>query len=145
MSLFSYIDTSAPSTEDIMAVETEYNEDGTVKEPSFVDAYELRTELSLQRVASLLGSLSIVWAIVGLFLTGWFTYVSFKDFLAINAAKDAAQTVVSVGSQSFALNSLVVFLIGLAVTAIGFALLRLARGFANFMIVRMLQCEEPEK
>ena len=140
MSLFSYLDTRAPSTEDILAVETEYNEDGSVKEPSFVDDYELKTEFSLQRLASLFGSLSVIWLIVGTFITGWLTYTTAKSYMSITEL-NANQTVVTAGG-SFASNALVALVAGLLVTAIVFALLRLARGFVNYMLVRLLQTEE---
>lgn len=140
MSLFSYLDTRAPSTEDILAVETEYNEDGSVKEPSFVDDYELKTEFSLQRLASLFGSLSIIWTLVGLFITGWLTYTTAKSYMSITEL-NPNQTVVAAGG-SFASDALVTLVAGLLITAVGFALLRLARGFVNYMLVRLLQTEE---
>lgn len=122
MSLFSYIDTRAPSTEEIKKIETEYDENGNVKEPTWLDTYEMQTEFSLQRLASLFGSLSIIFALLG-------TFVSI--FLSIRIADGA-----------YSLYSAVVLLIGLAVTALVFALMRLAREFVNFMIVRLLQEEE---
>lgn len=122
MSLFSYIDTRAPSTEEIKKIETEYDENGNVKEPTWLDTYEMQTEFSLQRLASLFGSLSIVFALLG-------TFVSI--FLSIRIADGA-----------YSLYSAVILLIGLAVTALVFALMRLAREFVNFMIVRLLQEED---
>ncbi|MBP3414040.1 MAG: hypothetical protein J6L81_02425 [Clostridia bacterium] len=122
MSLFSYIDTRAPSTEEIKKIETEYDENGNVKEPTWLDTYEMKTEFSLQRLASLFGSLSIVFALLG-------TFVSI--FLSIRIADGA-----------YSLYSAVILLIGLAVTALVFALMRLAREFVNFMIVRLLQEED---
>lgn len=122
MSLFSYIDTRAPSTEEIKKIETEYDENGNVKEPTWLDTYEMQTEFSLQRLASLFGTLSIVFALLG-------TFVSV--FLSIRIADGA-----------YSLYSAVILLIGLAVTALVFALMRLAREFVNFMIVRLLQEEE---
>ncbi len=122
MSLFSYIDTSAPSTEEILKVETEYDENGNVKAPSWLDTYELNTEYELQRLSGLFGSLSVIFALLGTFIS---------IFVAIRA---------SVGS--FSMYSAVILLIGLAITAIVFAAMRLARAFVSFMLVRLLQEEE---
>ena len=122
MSLFSLIDTRAPSTEEIMAVETEYDEQGNVKEPTWVDTYELETQFSLQRLASAFGTLSIVFALLGIFLSIW---------LSIRSAEGA-----------FSAYSAIILVVGLAVTALVYALLRLARAFVNYMLVRLLQTEE---
>lgn len=122
MSLFSYIDTRAPSTEEIMAVETEYDEDGNVKEPSWVDTYELETEFSLQRLSSAFGTLSIVFALLGIFLSIWFAVTTAEGILSAYSA--------------------IILVVGFAVTALVYALLRLARAFVNYMLVRLLQNEE---
>lgn len=122
MSLFSYIDTSAPSTEEIMAVEAERNEDGSVKEPEWLDTYELETELSLQRLASGFGTLSILSVIVGIILTVYF---------ALTTAEGA-----------FSAYSAIILVVGLTVTAVVYALLRLARAAVSYMLVRLLQNEE---
>ncbi len=122
MSLFSLIDTRAPSTEEIMAVETEYDENGNVKEPTWVDTYEIETEFSLQRLASTFGVLSIVFAVLGIFLSIW---------LAVNTAEGILSAY-----------SAIILVVGLAVTALVFALLRLARAFTNYLLLRLLQTEE---
>ena len=122
MSLFSYIDTRAPSTEEILKIETEYDENGVEVAPSWLDSYELQTEFSLQRLSALFNSLSIIVAIVGIIASVW---VSFR----------MAQGV-------FSLYSVLMLLGGLLGTAIAFALLRLARAWVSFMLVRLLQTEE---
>ncbi len=122
MSLFSYIDTRAPSTEEIMAVEAEYDEEGNVKEPSWVDTYELETEFSLQRLSSAFGTLSIVFALLGIFLSIWFAVTTADGILSAYSA--------------------IILVVGFAVTALVYALLRLARAFVNYMLVRLLQNEE---
>ena len=122
MSFFSYIDTRAPSTEEILKIETEYDENGKELAPSWLDSYELKTEFSLQRLSSLFGSLSIILTIIGIAVSVWF---------AIRTA-----------DGNFSAYSAVILLSGLGITAIVFAALRLARAFANFMLVRLLQTEE---
>ncbi len=125
MSLFSIIDTRAPSTEEILAVETEYDENGKVKEPSWIDTYELETEFSLQRLSGTFGVLSVVFAVLGIVLSVWFSVsAAFKN------------------SNAFSLSSLLILVAGLAITALVFAVLRLARAFVNYMLVRLLQNEE---
>ena len=124
MSLFNYLDTRAPSTEEILKVETEYDEDGSVKEPSWLDTYELNTEFSLQRLASLFGSLSVIFAILGLGVSVWFAFRAADGVLSAYSA--------------------VLLLVGLAITAAVFALMRLARGVVNYMLVRLLQNEEDD-
>ncbi len=124
MSLFSYLDTRAPSTEEIMAVENEYDENGNVKEPTWIDTYELETEFSLQRLASGLGTLSIVVLIVGVILSVWFAVNSSEGLLSAYSA--------------------IILVVGLVSTAVIYGLLRLARGFANYMLVRLLQNEEDD-
>ncbi|MBE6754055.1 MAG: hypothetical protein E7559_06885, partial [Ruminococcaceae bacterium] len=71
MSLFSYLDTRAPSVEEIKKIEAEYDDDGNVKEPTWLDEYELQTEMTLQRLTSFFGSLSVICAIIGLACTVW--------------------------------------------------------------------------
>lgn len=122
MSLFSYIDTSAPSTEEIMKAEIEVDENGNPVEMSWVDEFELQTECSLQKLSSLFGTLSVVIALVGIIVT---------LFLSIRS---------SIGE--FSIYSAVILLAGLTVTLVAFALMRLARGFVDFMLVRLLQEEE---
>lgn len=124
MSLFSYLDTRAPSTEEIMAVENEYDENGNVKEPTWIDTYELDTEFSLQRLASGFGTLSIVVLIVGIILSVWFAVTSSEGLLSAYSA--------------------IILVVGLVSTAVIYGLLRLARGFANYMLVRLLQNEEDD-
>lgn len=122
MSLFSIIDTRAPSTEEIIAAETEYDENGEVKEPSWVDTYELETEFSLQRLAGTFGTLSIIFALLGIFLSVWLAFTTVDG--------------------AFSAYSAVILVVGLAVTALVFAVLRLARAFVSYMLVRLLQNEE---
>ncbi len=122
MSLFSIIDTRAPSTEEILAVENEYDENGEIKEPSWVDTYELETEFSLQRLAGTFGVLSIVFALLGIFLSVWLAFTTVEGV--------------------FSAYSAIILVVGLAVTALVFAVLRLARAFVNYMLVRLLQNEE---
>ena len=124
MSLFSYIDTRAPSTEEIKKIEAEYDENGNIKEPTWLDTYELQTEMSLQRLSSLFGTLSIVFAILGIFVS---------LYLSLRSADGA-----------YSMYSAVILVVGLAITALTFAVLRLARAFVSFMLVRLLQ-EEEEK
>ncbi len=124
MSLFSYLDTRAPSTEEILAVENEYDENGNIKEPTWIDTYELETEFSLQRLASGFGTLSIIAAILGIFLSVWFAVTTADGFLSAYSA--------------------IILVAGLVITAIVYALLRLARGFVNYMLLRLLQNEEDD-
>lgn len=129
MSLFAYLDTRAPSTEDILRVETEYDEHGMPVEPSWVDAYELQTEFSLQRLSSLFGSLSIVFTAINLFLS---------IFFPVKMLVTAYRT----GNDTLSYYSLFALIGGLLLTALVFALLRLAKAWVSFMLVRLLQTEE---
>lgn len=122
MSFFSYIDTRAPSTEEILRIETEYDENGKELAPSWLDSYELQTEFSLQRLASLFGSLSIILTIISVAVSVWFS--------------------LRTADGSFSTYSAVILLIGLGISAVIFASMRLARAFVNFMLVRLLQTEE---
>lgn len=124
MSLFSYLDTRAPSVEEIKKIETEYDEYGNVKEPSWLDEYELKTEMTLQRLTSFLGTLSVICAILGLVCSVW------GAFAAAGAEGDLAKY------------SVLILLAGLLVTAVFFAALRLAKAFVSYMLVRLLQNEE---
>lgn len=129
MSLFAYLDTRAPSTEDILRVETEYDEHGMPVEPSWVDTYELQTEFSLQRLSSLFGSLSIVFTAINLFLS---------IFFPVKMLVTAYRT----GNDTLSYYSLFALIGGLLLTALVFALLRLAKAWVSFMLVRLLQTEE---
>ncbi|MBE6765843.1 MAG: hypothetical protein IJP10_01190 [Clostridia bacterium] len=122
MSLFSYIDTRAPSTEEIIKAEMEVDENGNPVEMTWVDEFELQTECSLQKLSSLFGTLSIAVMLIGIIVTG---------FLAVRSA---------VGQ--FSVYSAMILLAGLTITVIVFALMRLARGAVDFMLVRLLQEEE---
>ena len=122
MSFFSYIDTRAPSTEEILKIETEYDENGKELAPSWLDSYELQTEFSLQRLSSLFGSLSIILTIIGVAVSVW---------LSVRTAYG-----------NFSLYSAVILVVGLGITAAVFALMRLARAFVSYMLVRLLQTEE---
>ena len=122
MSLFSYLDTRAPSTEEIIKVETEYNDDGSVKEATWLDTYELSTEMSLQRLCGFFGTLSVIVAIIGVALSLYFS--------------------IRTADGTYSAYSAVILIIGLVSTAAAFGLVRLARAFVNFMLVRLLQEEE---
>ena len=122
MSLFSYIDTRAPSTEEILRIETEYDENGKELAPSWLDSYELQTEFSLQRLSSLFGSLSIILTIISVAVSVWFA--------------------VRTADGNFSTYSAVILLVGLGISAVVFAAMRLAKAFVNFMLVRLLQTEE---
>lgn len=122
MSLFSYIDTRAPSTEEILKIETEYDENGVEVAPSWLDSYELQTEFSLQRLTSLFNSLSIIVVLFGIIASVWGS--------------------VRMAQGELSLYSVFVLLGGLLLTAIVFAGMRLARAWVSFMLVRLLQTEE---
>ena len=124
MSLFSCIDTRAPSTEEIIKIESEYDKNGKLREPSWLDSFELSTELSMQKLSSLFNSLSIALGILGVIIS---------VFASVRAANGA-----------FSYYSAIILLVGLAITFVVFALMRLARTFTNFMLVRLLQTEESD-
>jgi len=124
MSLFSYLDTRAPSVEEIKKIEAEYDNDGNIKEPTWLDQYELDTEMALQRLTSFFGSLSVICAILGLVCSVW-------------------AAVTTAGAEGNLANySWLIFIGGLLVTAVTFGALRLAKAFVSYMLVRLLQNEE---